>query len=150
MLVSITLAAVLAAGEPGASTAPTAAPVSSAPTAATPVAPLPVLTFDDALAQARQHSVELEVAAAKLAQAKSLSGKAWSYYLPHLSAGASISRNSDEAVLDLPTAFAIRNIGVPSSVYDPSNPAGPTPYDPTKPFSKTNLPGAPTTNVLVP
>jgi multidrug efflux system outer membrane protein len=113
-----------------------------APVLPAPGPGLPTLSLEAALHAARQDSLELEVARARLGQAETLARKAWSYYLPQLTVGGSATRNSDEAILDLPTATAIRNLGTPTSL--------PGTYDPARPFSPTNLPGAPTTYVWIP
>jgi len=95
----------------------------------------PVLTLDAALAEAGRSSLELRIASERLEQARTLSRKAWSYLLPQVSAGASYGWNSEDVLLELPTAFAIRNVG--------------TNYPPTLPPG-VNLPGAATPYALVP
>ncbi|WP_224245710.1 TolC family protein [Hyalangium gracile] len=89
------------------------------------------LTFQEVLTRTESQSLELQAARARLAQAQELSSKAWSGYLPQISAGASYTRNNVEATFALPTGYAIREVG------------GPTSDDP-------NLPGAPTNFALVP
>lgn len=103
-------------------------------------AALPVLTLPEALAQARSGSLELEVARARLGQARTLARKAWAAYLPQIAAGASATRNSDQAILDLPTGFVIRDMGQPTS----------RPFDTTRPPSIQNPPGSPTTTLIFP
>ncbi len=126
----------------------TAALAAAAPAAVPAASPRPPLTLDAALAQARAQSLELRVAAERLAQAEALSGKAWSYYLPQVSVGGSYTWNSEDVTLDLPTSFAIRQLvdqnGHP--VNYPNLPA----QDPTRPVSPSNPPGLPTPYVLVP
>ncbi|MFO0581358.1 MAG: TolC family protein [Anaeromyxobacter sp.] len=94
-----------------------------------------VLSLDAALAEASRQSLELRVAAERLEQARTLSRKAWSFLMPQVSAGASYAWNSEDVILELPTAFAIRNVG--------------TNYPPTLPPGVT-LPGAATPYALVP
>jgi outer membrane protein, multidrug efflux system len=108
--------------------------------------PLPALSLADALAQAGANSLELRIARERLGQARTLSRKAWSLYLPQLTAGASYAFQSEDVLLDLPTAFAIRDVGQPTSAPRGALP----PFDPARPFSDTNLPGEATSLVLVP
>ncbi|MBN1206546.1 MAG: TolC family protein [Myxococcaceae bacterium] len=100
--------------------------------AAEPAAASRTLTFQEVLTRMESQSLELQAARARLAQAQELSAKAWSGYLPQITAGASYTRNSDEASIRLPQAYAIRDVGGPTSE--------PTP----------DLPGAPTNLTLVP
>jgi outer membrane protein TolC len=62
----------------------------------------PVLTLDEALASARQNNLDLKVARARLEQSRLLSNRAWAAYLPTVAVGASYTRNSNEAVVQLP------------------------------------------------
>ncbi|HET6439841.1 MAG TPA: TolC family protein [Anaeromyxobacter sp.] len=136
-MIRLALTLALAAG-PG-------APLAAAPDAE---AQGPVLTLEGALAEARSRSIELRLAAERLAQAETLSRKAWSYYLPQLSLGASYAWNSDDVVLDLPTSFAIRQLVGPNG--QPINYPNLPPQDPTKPVSPSNPPGLPTSYLLYP
>jgi outer membrane protein TolC len=108
----------------------------------------PTLKLDEALAQARVQSLELRVAAERLAQAETLSRKAWSYYLPQVSVSGGYTWNSDAVVLDLPTSFAIRQLVGPAGtpINYPNLPA----QDPSRPVSPRNPPGLPTSYVLYP
>jgi outer membrane protein TolC len=108
--------------------------------------PLPVLTLDQAVEAARRDALELQVAGERLAQARTLARRAWSHYLPQITAGAAWSANSEDVVLDLPTSFAIRDLGTPTSRPRATLPA----YDPARPFSPVNLPGEATTLALIP
>lgn len=56
----------------------------------------PVLTLDEALAEARQKNLELKAARARLTQAEQASRKAWAGYLPHVVASGAYTRNSFE------------------------------------------------------
>lgn len=118
------------------------------PAPPTEAAPREVLTLEGALSQARARSLELKIASERLAQAETLSRKAWSYYRPQVSLSASYDWNSDDVALDLPTSFAIRQLvdqnGNP--VNYPNLPA----QDPTKPVSPKNPPGLPTSYLLYP
>jgi outer membrane protein TolC len=75
----------------------------------------PVLTLDEALAEAQRKNLDLKVARARLAQAEESSSKAWAGYLPTVTAGVSYTRNSDEASFSLPTRSVIRDVGAPTS-----------------------------------
>jgi outer membrane protein TolC len=59
----------------------------------------PVLTLDEALAEARRKNLDLKVAQARLTQAQQASSKAWAGYLPTLIASGSYTRNSIEIVI---------------------------------------------------
>ncbi|KFE66367.1 TolC family protein [Hyalangium minutum] len=104
------------------------APPEAAP-AATPAAPAAVsrkLTFQEVLVRMESQNLDLQAARARLAQAQELSSKAWSGYLPQISAGASYTRNSDEASISLPTGYAVRDLGAPQNTDDPTLPGTPT------------------------
>lgn len=141
LLAAIAIAAATPAPPPAAVATP---PATAQADAVEPARP--PLALADAMSQAGQRSLELRIARERLAQARTLSRKAWSYYLPQVTAGASYAFNSDDVLLDLPTAFAIRDLGQPTSIPRANLPA----YDPTKPFSSTNLPGEATTVALIP
>src|SRR5688500_1449473 len=84
------------------------------------------LTFTEALEKAEAQNLDLQVARARLDQARSHAGKAWAGYLPQVSVGGSYTRNSDEAKMTLPIGFYIRDMGVPTSPADPQIPGQPT------------------------
>jgi outer membrane protein TolC len=98
------------------------------------------LTFQEVLTRMESQSLELQAARARLAQARELSAKAWSGYLPQLTASGAYTRNSEEAILPLPTGYHIRDVGAPTS----------GPSDPSQPPSPQNPQGAPTNLLLVP
>jgi outer membrane protein TolC len=75
----------------------------------------PVLTLDEALAEAQRKNLDLKVARARLTQAEQASSKAWAGYLPTVTASAAYTRNSDEASFTLPTVSVIRDVGRPTS-----------------------------------
>ncbi|AKF83730.1 multidrug transporter [Myxococcus fulvus] len=62
-------------------------------------APPPVLTLEDALNQARKENLDLKAAQARLRQADTASRKAWAGYLPTITVGAAIIRNSNAAII---------------------------------------------------
>lgn len=100
----------------------------------------PVLTLEQALARADERNADLGVARARLAQAQELSSKAWSGYLPQLSAGGSYNYSSAEAKIGMPTGYYIRDVGLPQ---------GPV-FDPTREVGLDNPPGMQTSYVMVP
>src|SRR4051812_5489685 len=73
------------------------------------------LTFQEVLTRMESQNLELQAARARLAQAQELSAKAWSGYLPQITAGASYTRNNAEASITLPTGYVIRDVGAPTS-----------------------------------
>jgi outer membrane protein TolC len=111
-------------------------------TPAAPSAASRTLTFQEVLVRMETQNLDLQVARARLAQAQESSAKAWSGYLPQLTAGAAFTRNSDEAILTLPTGYFIRDTGVVSGP--------PAPADPTQPPTPENPPGSPTSLILFP
>jgi outer membrane protein TolC len=120
----------------------------AAPAAAAPARP--VLSLDEALAQARAGNLDLRIARERLAQAETLSRKAWSYYLPQVALNAGYTWNSEDVVLDLPTSFAIREVVNPATGQPVNWPIGSQPQDPTRPISPRNPPGLPTPYLLYP
>lgn len=91
----------------------------------------PVLTLDEALAEAQRNNLELKAARARLEQAEQASRKAWAGYLPSITASAAYTRNQYEARIPFPVGSNIRDVGTPTS--EPGT-----------------LPGAPTTLQIVP
>jgi len=81
----------------------------------------PVLTLDEALAEAQAKNLDLKAARARLEQAEQASRKAWAGYLPTITATGAYTRNSDEARIQFPVGNSIRDVGSPTS--DPG--AGP-------------------------
>ncbi len=75
----------------------------------------PVLTLDEALAEAQRKNLDLKAARARLQQAEQASRKAWAGYLPTVSVAGSYTRNSEEARLSFPLRSAIRDVGAPTS-----------------------------------
>jgi outer membrane protein TolC len=93
----------------------------------------PVLTLDEALAEAQRKNLELKAVRARLEQAEQSSRKAWASYLPTITASGAYTRNSDQARIRLPFGNIIRDVGAPTS----GPPGG-------------ELPGAPTNLEVVP
>ena len=87
--------------------APAAAPATSLPT------PTSTLLLADARARGRAANLDLKAAQARLDQVRAGIGKAWSAYLPQLSAGATWTHNSDAASITLPTGYYVRDLGAP-------------------------------------
>jgi len=115
---------------------------------------LPVLPLAEALAEADTNNFDLKVARAKLTAARELSSKAWSGYLPQISAGASYTRNGNETKFMLPSGYWIRELQVPGGPQvDPTQVNGPV-QDPSRPVTVppdvSNPPGMPSTHVLYP
>jgi outer membrane protein TolC len=91
----------------------------------------PVLTLDEALAEAQAKNLDLRAARARLEQAEQASRKAWAGYLPTITANAAYTRYNTEARIDFPVGNVIRDVGAPTS--EPGT-----------------LPGAPTNLQVVP
>jgi len=101
----LALALLLAQGGPAAAPAPEARA-------------LPTLTLADAMKEAGQKNLDLRAAQARFEQSKELHVRAWSAYLPQVTAGATFTHNNfSDVVLQIPTAFAISgNAVVPTDV----------------------------------
>jgi outer membrane protein TolC len=93
------------------------------------------LGLDDALREAQARNLDLVAARARLDQSKELHWKAFSAYLPQVTAGATFTHNDvPDVVFPTPTAYAIRS--------DPNVQVVPDP--------NPGLQGTPTNLVLVP
>jgi outer membrane protein TolC len=101
----------------------------------------PVISFDEALRVAGEQNLDLRVLDARLRQADEISWKAWSGYLPQLTASGSYTRNEFGAEIQLPTGYYVRDLGTLQ---------GPGANDPTQPESPSNPPGSPTTFTISP
>ncbi len=103
VLITMALALALAQSPEGRGPAVQAGPPAAGPAAPVtpPAAPPagPVLTLDEALALAARQNLDLKAAQARLRQADELGWKAWSNYLPQLTAGGVYTHNQYEAVL---------------------------------------------------
>ena len=62
----------------------------------------PIVTLDDALREARQKNLDIQQAEARLRQAQQASAKAWSAYLPQVTAQGSFTYNDPAARFVLP------------------------------------------------
>lgn len=113
-----------------------AAPAQPAPTTLPPAGP--VLALDEALREAQARNLDLQVARERLEQSKELHWKAWSVYLPQVTASGSFTHN-DFSDIRFPTQYAVANCGSPGCYFDAS---GQVRTDP-------NVPG-PTTFTLFP
>src|SRR5256885_8186416 len=86
----------------------------------------PVLTYDAALAQAKERNLDLKAMQARLDQSRLLSRKAWAGYLPTLTVGGSYQHNNVAATISQATVYQVREMksdtGLPT---DPSQPIGP-------------------------
>jgi outer membrane protein TolC len=87
----------------------------------------PVLTLDEALAEAQRKNLDLKVVQARLEQAEQTSRKAWAGYLPTITASGAYTRNSDEARIQFPVGNIVRDVGEPTS----GPPGGDLPGSPT-------------------
>ncbi|HSM94337.1 MAG TPA: TolC family protein [Anaeromyxobacteraceae bacterium] len=86
-------------------------PAAEAPAAA----PAVQLTLDAALARAAEANYDLAVARAKLQQARQGVWKAWSGYLPQVTASGAYTRNNVEAAIKLPIAYHVTLDGAGST-----------------------------------
>jgi outer membrane protein TolC len=98
-------------------------------------ADLPPITLDEALKAAAANNLDLKAAYARLDQAYQAAWKAWSYYLPQVTAAGTYTRNNLAVSLPFPTAYAVR---------ERTGPAGTVAGEPAEPSS---LPGKPTTDL---
>jgi outer membrane protein TolC len=107
-------------------------------------APAPVLTLEEALRTAEVASLDLKVAQARLDQSKELHYKAWSAYLPQVTAGGTFTHNNVGAVAPLPAFTTVRARTSPAGT-NPNEPADP----PDNPITHQPLPGAPSQDVFL-
>jgi outer membrane protein TolC len=129
------IAVALALGQAGAQPAPQA----SQQQALSRERPAPTLTLEDALREGRARNFDLKVAQARLEQSKQLHARAWSAYLPQVTASGSLTHNDfSDVVVQLPTGFAVRDCGAPGCTL------GPTPLPPGLPGTATTLDIVPT------
>src|SRR5512146_1554375 len=95
----------------------------------------PALTLDEALREAQAKNLDIKASRARLEQSREAHWKAWSYYLPQVTLGASYTHNDvPDVTLPLPTGYAIRDLGAP----------GPEQGTPGLPGAATNLSIVPT------
>jgi outer membrane protein TolC len=93
--------------------APPPAAVAPAPTpsAAKPAAQSKVLTLREAIESARRQNLEIQQLDARVEQARQLTWKAWSTYLPQVNAGVQVVRNQYEVAFELPAGYWVRDMG---------------------------------------
>jgi outer membrane protein TolC len=90
------------------------------PAAPAPQGALPTLTLADAMKEAGAKNLDLRAAQARLDQSKELHVRAWSSYLPQVSAGATFTHN-DFSDVTLPAAAIGAPIGTPDIVITKQN-----------------------------
>lgn len=92
-----------------------------------------VLTYEQAIKEAHDKSLDLQAAQARLDQSSEISRKAWAAYLPTLTASGAYTRNNAEQSFSLPVGYAVRT-NLPPGVADASNASAsgsPLPGDPS-------------------
>ena len=83
----------------------------------------PVLPLDQALKDARAHNPDLQVAQARLQQARQIAWKVWAGYLPQITVGGSYTRNNVEAVIPFVTGYYVRDSRMQQGPdFDPATP----------------------------
>jgi outer membrane protein TolC len=117
---------------PAPAASPAVAPGTPA-SAAQPAGSRKVLTLREAIDSARTQNLDIQQLNARVQQARQLTWKAWSVYLPQVNAGLQIARNQYEVAFDLPAGYYVRDTGTPQGP-----PAGGT------------VPGAPTDFIVYP
>ncbi|MBN1960757.1 MAG: TolC family protein [Deltaproteobacteria bacterium] len=96
-----------------------------------------VLTYEQALIEAKSKNLNLKAAQAKLEQANEISRKAWAAYLPTITASAAYTINKEEQFTTMPTGYWIRTL-----------PTGAT--NPNGPNNDADIPGTPSNDILFP
>jgi len=86
---------------PATAPAPAAPAAPAAPTA--PAKPAKVLTLREAIDSARTQNLDIQQLDARVQQARQLTWKAWSFYLPQVNAGLQTVRNEFEVSFEIPT-----------------------------------------------
>jgi outer membrane protein TolC len=97
----------LALGQAEAKPADAAPAAVAAPVAAPAAAPSVQLTLDEALARAVEVNNDLKAARARFEAARQGIWKAWSYYLPQVTASGAWTRNPEEIALPIPVAYNV-------------------------------------------
>jgi outer membrane protein TolC len=72
-----------------------------------------LLTLEQALRETETNNLDLQAARARLDQANQMTWKAWSYYLPQVTAGATLTRNNKAVVIPFPVGYYVRDTGTP-------------------------------------
>ena len=118
-----------------------AAPAS--PPAPAPAKPAKVLTLREAIESARTRNLDIQQLDARVQQARQLTWKAWSAYLPQINAGIQVVRNEYEVSFDLPAGYWVRDMGTQQG----PNGGGTVPGNPT---NYLVYPSALSSSVVVP
>jgi outer membrane protein TolC len=108
-----------------------------------PAKPAKVLTLREAIDAARKQNLDIQQLDARVQQARQLTWKAWSAYLPQVNAGVQVVRNQYEVSFDLPSGYWVRDMGTQQG---PSA-GGTVPGDPT---NLLVYPSALSSSVVVP
>ncbi|WP_375757276.1 TolC family protein [Corallococcus exercitus] len=102
MLIPALLSSVLVAQAPGVSDRPVQPPAPEPKVA--PATAFPLLTLEEAIALAEKQSPSLDAARARLQQSRELGNKAWSGYLPSITASGSYTRYPRDVSFEFPGA----------------------------------------------
>ncbi|HEX9291529.1 MAG TPA: TolC family protein [Anaeromyxobacteraceae bacterium] len=116
-----------------------------APAPAAPATqPASTLTLEDALREAQAKNQDLKAARARLDQSRELGWKAWSLYLPQVTAGGTFTHNNLEDVNIQFPAFStvLQRTGAPGTAGNPSEAAN-------NPITGQALPAPPATDVFL-
>jgi outer membrane protein TolC len=89
--------------------------------------PAKVLTLREAIDAARTQNLDIQQLDARVQMARQLAWKAWSFYLPQVTAGAQVVRNEYEVSFDLPSGYWVRDMGTQQG----PNGGGTVPGNPT-------------------
>jgi len=105
------------------------APAAPAPEAASPTRPL--LTLKDALELARRQNLDLKQVNARIDEARQLSWKAWSNYLPQIALSGTYTRNETQVDFPFTTGYYVTSCTVqgPNCPPPPAGTPTGTPYD---------------------
>jgi outer membrane protein TolC len=93
----------------------------------------PVLPLEEALREAERANLDLTQARARLDESRAQVGRARAAYLPQIAAGATYTRNSEEAVVPFPTSYV---------VVTPTTPPAPPPAGSGTPTGQVAVPNA--------
>ncbi len=104
-----------------------ATPAPVEPPAPSPAPGKKVLSLREAIDAARTQNLDIKQLDAKVQAARQLAWKAWSSYLPQVTAGVQIARNQYEVSFVLPSGYWVRDMG---SQQGPAG-GGSVPGDPT-------------------
>jgi outer membrane protein TolC len=88
-----------------------ATPAPVEPPAPSPARGTTILSLREAIDSARTQNLDIKQLDAKVQAARQLTWKAWSSYLPQLTAGGQIARNQYEVSFALPSGYWVRDMG---------------------------------------